>query len=63
MDFSEREGHKKPIHTSLGGMGSDVKNAIWTEIYKTISSFISYGITGYGDSSYLNKKWRAIVVD
>lgn len=48
MNFSEREGHKKPKHNPLESMDAGLKNAIWTEVYSIIDNdFISWDPAGY----------------
>jgi hypothetical protein len=64
MDFREREGHKKPKHNPLESMDSSLKNAIWTVIYTHINNrYISWGITGYGDSAYKDVKAKNLWTD
>lgn len=64
MDFSEREGHKKPKHNPLESMDASLKNAIWKILYIHINNhYISAGITGYGDTTYHNAKAENLWTD
>lgn len=64
MNFSEREGHKKPKHNPLESMDASLKNAIWTVIYTHIDNrYISTGIAGYGDSNYRDAKAENLWTD
>lgn len=57
MNFGEREGYEKPKYNSLESMDASLKNAIWTVIFTHINNhYISWGITGYGDSTYRDAK-------
>lgn len=62
MDFSEREGHKKPKHNPLESMDAGLKNAIWTEVYSIINDndFISWDSAGYSHTyrgDYAQRLW------
>lgn len=64
MSFSEREGQKKPKHNSLENMDAGLKNAIWTVIYTHVNErYISWGMTGYGDSTYRDAKAENLWTD
>lgn len=61
MSFSNREGYEEPKHSPLGSMSGALKNDIWTEIYTIINNnYISYGTTGYGDSTYRDDNAKAL---
>jgi len=55
MSFSERAGIIKPKYGELGSINDNLKNDIWTLMYKIINSNISIGTGGYNGSEYHKK--------
>jgi hypothetical protein len=63
MNFSEREGHRKPKLNPLEILDESLKIAIWNVIFKEINSrYIDWGFT-YGDSRYQNAKAENLWTD
>lgn len=56
MRYSQRNGYKPLPSSSFEGIHPDLKNAIWTRVYKIIDDYVSYGIAGYGNSAFYKPK-------
>ncbi|HSW69586.1 MAG TPA: hypothetical protein VLI69_05500 [Gammaproteobacteria bacterium] len=64
MNFSGREGHKKPRVNALESMDDSLKTALWNAIYKEINThYINWGYGGYGTSVYRNTKAENLWTD
>ncbi len=56
MRYSERNGYKPPPGSSFENIHPDLRNAIWTRVYKIIDDYVSYGVTGYRDSRFSKRE-------
>ncbi|NNM58910.1 MAG: hypothetical protein HKM04_03765 [Legionellales bacterium] len=61
MTFCERQGYQKTKPIQIDEVDENLKNDIWTIIHEEIQkNFISFGCTGYGDSSYRDDRAKSL---